>query len=727
MHYTLAQHPRDVEKFLEDASPRMRLAIDTEGTSLNTRICRMVGYSLSLTEGYAMYIPVTHQVGHNLSVAETWPIVMERLKDHKAELFNAKYDLNILQMATREVDSNFDIQNNFVDVLELAYLKDPDRKRKGLKILAKEDLGIDMDTFESLFTDAEIRAKKYDISTKTPERCTDYAAADADMTGRLSTLYSHIETDFPMAVRVDTALVNEIRRMEHNGGMLLNVDFIQSQIDLLITREEILRQQIFDAAGFVFELNSPKQLGDALFERMNIPSPGKTRGVNPIHSTREEVLEKLAKEHPIIEVVIAYRKVLKARTTYFKKLKFLADNNIRPRFNFNIYSAPTFRFSAPGGDPLVDGATGVNIQAISAGESRTLPGVDLTRKNADIVVLEDVDEGEMLEDYNAQAAEAALNQGKRDFMTLEEKRQLPFILGTEDDKAICIRSSCVGCSVGCQAEGIDVFRRPQNKVKLLPSVRECFMAPEGWKLMSFDYDRQELVIGANMSGEPRWLKALGEGLDLHAMTAATAFGMTLEEFEHLPKDEYKAKRAIGKTLNFATFYGATAYTLQSKANISKALAEQIYEGFERGHPTLFNWIRKMHIFAQKNGYTQTYFGRKRSLEAMYESGDPKMVAFGNRSAVNTAVQGTAAEVTRIAMVKTAKTLADNNLTWKEVRPVLQIHDELAYIVRDELITQVAPLIRDSMEIKVKSWTVQLSVGAKIGQYWGKQEEMKIAA
>jgi len=695
--------------------------MDSEASGLDTRRAKMAGMSLSFAAGQGYYLPTGHTVGTELNlpldeiVRCIWHSKIQR-EGYIPVFYNAKYDLNILQVATKEKILKFE------DALELVYLGNPDRMDKGLKEVAKQDFGVDMARFESLFSAAEIKSGKLVINDKHPRICIDYASADADMGLRVWHKYQWVVSEFPKAVAVDTGLIDIVRRMEHNGGMELNVEYIDQQIKNLEDRAEVLKELVFEAAGYKFEIGSPKQLGIALFEKMAIPHQGMTKGKNPIYSTREETLDKIRKTYPVVEYVISYRKVIKAQGSYFEKLKRLERYKMKPRFNFNMFAAPTFRFAAPGGDPTKDGATGVNIQAVSNGEAREIPGVDLTERSDLKEALASIDQADLLVDdlLHRELPKIPMEGDFTDPITF------PYVLRNEEEHPICIRSTCNGCTAYCHLKGIDITRRMQKGVMVVPSVRESFRAPIGWKLVSFDYDRQELVIGANMSREPKWLRALAANEDLHISTACAAFGMTRDEYERLPKLEQKRRRGIGKVLNFAIFYGANAYTIQTKAQITKMLAEQIYDGFVKGHPTMMGWIKKVHIFARKNGYTTTYFGRKRWLNHIYDRGkdDPKMMAFGDRSAVNTAIQGTAAEVTRIAMRKVEARIEKAGLTWKEVKPVLQIHDELAYLIRDEVILQAAPLVKEAMEFKVKSWQVQLSAGMKYGDIWGIQKEVK---
>jgi len=302
----------------------------------------------------------------------------------------------------------------------------------------------------------------------------------------------------------------------------------------------------------------------------------------------------------------------------------------------------------------------------------------------------------------------------------EELKQLPYVMQDLDGVPVCVREKCEGCKVSCEAQGVDVTRRKVENVDVIPGVRQAFKAPEGYTLLSADYDRQEVVIGANLSGEPKWLDAIEKKADIHAITAAEAFA--IPNWDALSKIEKKIKRAIGKLLVFATFYGANEYTLSRKGNLPLVIAKQIFDNFKLGLPTLNSWIQKVHRFARKYGYTTTYFGRKRDLSRFYKMDDRKMHGFADRSSVNTAVQGTGADITRIAMVKIANMFKENGYTKDQVRILIQIHDELMFMVRDDMLKEIAPKIRSTMMFYVKGWKVQLTVGLKYGTVWAEWTE-----
>jgi len=369
---------RDLEDCLNVIAHDSIAALDCEATSLDTVKAKLVGISISPTPNFAFYIPIGHKLGPNVA----WQAVKPRLQEYclglkEVLMYNAKYDLDVI-----ETNDGWFIENYF-DVLELVYMENPDRQVKKLKVVAKEELGIDMSTFESLFTPEEIAAEHFDISTKSPKRCTDYACADADMTRRIAMLekFKKVRTDYPFPVKVDTKLVDVIRRIQHDGGFELRADYIGEKYKLTKDRALALEEQIYRVAGTKFEIGSPKQLGLILFERLAYPNEGMTRAKkNPIYKTDGVTMEKLANSYPLVELIIAYRKVLKAQDSYFLKLKKLVDKKIKPRFQFNQYAAPTFRFSAPGGNPEKDGGCGINIQAVSEGEEREMTGVRIEKQ-----------------------------------------------------------------------------------------------------------------------------------------------------------------------------------------------------------------------------------------------------------------------------------------------------------------------------------------------------------
>lgn len=713
--YVLAQDLGDVERFLFTAPTSNAIGMDTETTGLDSSKDKIVGLSIAVEEKCAIYVPVAHKIGTNVSLKGTLDLVDAYMADHKVYpvFWNGKFDVSMFDTNVAWVPSYYE------DVMASVYLDNPDREEKGLKACARDDLGLVMDEFESLFSLEERRAKIFDISTKAPRRCTKYAAQDADATLRLHNRYKHIKDEFSLPHRVDTKLMDIIRRMEQTGGMELNLEYINKCLKQLKQREQFLQDMVFRAAGQEFAIGSSKQLGDILFEKLGMPSPGRTKGGQ--HATGAKELEKLAEQYPVAEWVVSFKKIQKAQGSYFGKLLKLHEKGVKPRFSFNQFAAPTYRLAAPGGDPDLDGKTGVNIQAVSNGEARALMACEISLpaagSSSSTVYQDELDQEDNL---FAEEAPKVITVSKSIY--LDDAYDKPWVWDQEDGTKVCVMDNCKHCDVGCAEGGLDVTRRHTQNIKVVPSVRQSFRAPKGYVLLGCDYDRQELVIGANLSKEPKWVNALLNNSDLHAITAMAAYKLTQDQWDKLPADLKKRRRGVGKILNFATFYGATAHTLARNTGLSLPVAQAIYDGFVKGHPQLFSWMDRVKLFARKNGYTNTYFGRRRWLKQFYNEGSQGMKAFADRSAVNTAVQGTGADVTRIAMVKCDTWLQTNQVDWDQARIALSIHDELVFQIKEDLLDTIGPKMVENMMFNVKGWAVQLSVEPKVGVVWGQAKK-----
>ncbi len=752
MAYFLAKELRHLDEYLENhTNDRKVMAMDTETTGLNTRILKLVGTGVSLRKGSGIYIPTGHEFGANLNPADVYQRLENKLRldDLLATFFNAKFDRSV-----QEHQVGF-IAPRFRDVMEGVYLADCERRKKNLKLVAKEDVGFDMTTFESFFTPEERKTGNLDISIKLPERVTDYGCADADGTIRLDEHYDWVWDLHRFVVEVDTYLIDVVREMEHHGGLVLNDDYIEEQLGLLRRRRDALSTVIQGMARVPFDLNSNPQIGRILFDRLGIKHPFEgdlAKGKSGHWTTNADVLEKLTEQgHHIAELIVCYRKVQRAVGTYFERLKWLKDNDVAPRFTLSMFTATTFRFSAPGGEPdpkkkRHDGKTGMNAQALSKGENRTVPGVDLSEKGSARIYFDELEDEEILidlsQEFENDQEEVNLLLGDEELEALLREQDWVVETKREDEEGrpftglACFRHECSGCSVGCEHRGIDVTRRMVEDVQLNPSVRRAFRAPEGYLLASFDYDSQEIVIAANLSGEPSWLRALASKdpfeRDIHAQTAIGAFKLDRDSWLHLPDHVRKSRRGTGKSLNFGTIFGATAYTLARRMGISLGAAEEIYDGYRESKPVLFEWMEDMKSFSRAKGYTQTYFGRRRPLKPYYEwkRGDArerrKMASFADRCSVNTPVQGTGADVIRIAMVRVDKRLAKEGIPRDVVRLGMQIHDELMFIVREEEAPVVLPVIREAMQFVIKKWQIQLTVSAKTGRIWGDQKKFDFA-
>lgn len=280
--------------------------------------------------------------------------------------YNGKFDVTFLERELGYVPKYYE------DVLVLVNLDDPDSHDKNLKAVTKRVLSIEMDLFESLFTDKEIASKSLDIRYKSPARCIFYACSDSDMTLRLNRHFNYIRTEFKNPSVVDQLLVDVIRRFEMRSVFELDQAYVKKSISLLERRIELMKEMVHRRVGRDFNLDSPKQVGIALFDILKLPAPGKTK--TGAYLTNEKELASLAEKYPVVEHILIYKKLKKARSSYFDKLEELIARKVSPRFSLSSYSAPTYRLAAPGGDYEVDGKCGINFQAVSNGETRSLMG-----------------------------------------------------------------------------------------------------------------------------------------------------------------------------------------------------------------------------------------------------------------------------------------------------------------------------------------------------------------
>lgn len=735
MAYFLAQTIADVDAYLEShQNDRGVIGLDTEYTSLDMKRAKIVGCSISLVPETGLYMPFGHKGGRNIPIPDALARLDEKIERDSLTVsyFQAKGDRTIMWK-----DCDWGPTGPWRDVAEAAYLADCERKVRDLKTLAKENCGFDMARFAELFTPEERKARHLDLSTKLPKRCASYACADADATLRLDEHYDQVWTQFARAVGVDSKVLDLIVEMEYEGGLELNYDHVAAQLEALDRRVQALEATIYRMIGRKFDVGSTRTLGRILFEEMGITHPldeKHRKGKSGQWVTNAEVLEALSDQHPVAEHIICFRKCRTALSGPLSKLKYLHEHGIPPRFTLNPYVATTFRLSAPGGNPEEDGKSGCNAQAIGKGESRDLCGVDLSARGSAREYLEALEEDELLVDLSDELGEAdAVKLFTDDDAHRELLRSLPYVVETDredEGKAFtglaCFRDVCSQCKASCESQGIDVTRRLVKSCRVIPSVQRSFRAPAEHTLVSLDYDRQEIVIAANLSGEPVWINALLSddplGSDIHAQTAMAAFRHTVEEWLALAAHVMKYERETGKRLNFGTLFGAAITTLARKMGISLSAAEEIWESYRKGLPVLFAWIDRVKADARACGYTQTYLlGRRRPLGRFYKQ-SRKMQSYADRCAVNTWIQGTGADATRIAMVKIDAACREHQIDRGQCRLGLQIHDELMYLVRTREVEQIIPVLKKAMEFRVKTWQVQLAVSVKTGEIWGKQEK-----
>lgn len=376
-------------------------------------------------------------------------------------------------------------------------------------------------------------------------------------------------------------------------GISIQESFLDEYGALLNQKLDELAQQIYGHAGMIFNINSPKQLANVLFDELNLSGGGKKR------STSADVLEKLRGKHPIIEDILEYRKIAKVLSTYIDGLKKHIRSNEKIHTCFNQTMTQTGRLSSS--DP--------NLQNISIRDE----------------------------------------------------------LGKE--------------------------------------IRKAFVAQEGYHLLSADYSQIELRMLAHMANEDHMIRAFNEGLDIHTKTATLIFGCTPEEVDD-------QKRRIAKTVNFGIVYGQTEFGLSSQLHITRKEAGEFMQMYFDSYPKIHQYMNQLIDFCKENGYVETLFHRRREIP---EINDKNFMTreFGKRAAMNAPIQGSAADLIKIAMLKMDKALKDANV---QSKMLLQIHDELIFLVPDNELDLMQNLVKDTME-NAMELKVPLKASISVGKSW----------
>lgn len=396
-------------------------------------------------------------------------------------------------------------------------------------------------------------------------------------------------------IDLDQSVQKVLDQMSKNG-VLIDLPFLEKLGTDLKEKLVDIEKNIFHFVGHEFNLNSPKQLSEVLFDELNLPVFKKTKTGR---STDEETLQELSAAHPAIPFLLQYRQLFKLVSTYVDALPKSIQDDGRIHSTFNVEGAATGRLSS----------TNPNLQNIPI-------------------------RGEM---------------------------------GGE--------------------------------------IRKAFIAPEGKVLLGADYSQIELRIMAHVSGDENLIKAFKDDLDIHAATAAKIFNIPIDQVT-------KQQRTIGKTMNFATLYGQGPRALSRQLGIDFATAKQyIFEYFEQ-FPKVKNWMARTLEFGIQNGFVETVGGRRRYMPEL-SSNNHFLKAAGERAAINHPIQGTSADMIKIAMVAIGKELGEND----NCKLILQVHDELMFECDPKDVDIHAKMIKQKMESALKL-SVPVKVDLKSGKSWG---------
>ena len=591
--YQIVQGDLGLKLLLQNLQKQTTVCFDTETTGLDALHAELVGISFSWEKAKGYYIPFPENQEEAKVLAEKFIPFFENAAIEKIGQ-NLKYDLKIL--------SNYGIkvEGKLFDTMIAHYLINPDM-RHNMDILSETYLKYSPKSIEDLIGKKGKNQKSMrDVAL---EEVKEYAAEDADVTFQLKELFAveleKTETQ-KLFDEIEIPLVPVLAAME-TEGINLDVPFLKAMSTEMALESNALEQKIYEVAGEKFNLASPKQLGDILFDKLKIGGPKQKKTKTGQYATGEEILSYLANDNEIVRDILEWRQMVKLQSTYIDALPNQVDAKTgRVHTDYMQTVAATGRLSS----------NNPNLQNIPV---RT------------------------------------------------ERGRL---------------------------------------------IRKAFVArDENHTLVSADYSQIELRVIAALSGEENMIAAFKNNEDIHKSTASKVFNVPLEEVT-------REQRSHAKTVNFGIIYGVSAFGLSNQTNLSRSESADLIEAYYQSYPQLKSYISNQVDYARDNGYVQTVLGRRRYLKDI-NSQNAIVRGGAERNAVNAPIQGSAADIIKIAMINIHNKLKSEN--WKS-KMLLQVHDELVFDVHNDELEKIQPMIKFEMENAFKL-EVPLVVDLGMGANW----------
>ena len=583
-----------IRKIAKEIKKAPMLSVDLETTSPHPVEAEIVGVALSWKKDAGVYIPIqspSKQIAlfkeeDNLELLEELKPLLEDASIPKVGQ-NIKYDWIIFRRY------HIDLKNIVFDTMIAAFILHPDMRTYKLDHLSQQYLNYTMIPIEDLLGNKKNQRTMDQVDIKTITR---YAAEDADVALQLVDILKADLDKYELTDiynKIELPLLTTLGIMEING-VFVDVQYLKDMSKDLDEKIKQITEDIYFEADIQFNINSPKQLSEVLFEKLELPNIKKG-------STAVEVLEKLKELHPLPEMVLEYRKMTKLQNTYLDalpKLQNLETKRIHSSFNQTIASTGRLSSSNP------------NFQNIPARDAG----------------------------------------------------------GREIRKAFI----------------------PQQ---------------EGWQLVAADYSQVELRVMAHLSKDPELLRAFNENIDIHTRTAALVNNVSEAEVDH-------DMRRSAKVVNFGVMYGAGPFRISNELNISMSEAKALIEQYFATYPGINNYIEETINFAKENGFVKTISGRIRYTNNI-NSSNKNIQQAAERAAINMPIQGTAADMIKIAMINIQKKLDEEN--WQS-KMILQVHDELIFECPPNETEALKNMIVSEMESAIKL-DVPVKIDVGIGNSW----------
>ena len=581
--YHLADTPEAIREMVQKLASYPTLCLDTETTSTESMRAKLVGMSFSVEAGEAWYVPYTPEFLE----------LLRPLYENETTLKvgqNLKYDLTVLQ------NHGVTLRGRMFDTMLAHYLVSPELHH-GMDYLAEIYLNYTTIHIEELI--GPKGKKQRSMADLSPADIRDYACEDADITLQLK---AKLEPELKakgcedLFWNVEMPLMPVLARMEHNGVCIDAESLKQTSIELT-AQMNAMEKEVHQLAGLEFNVSSPKQVGEVLFDRLHLSDKAKKTKTGT-YATSEDILLSLKAKHPVVERILEYRGLKKLLSTYIDALPLLvnpATGHIHTSFNQAV--AQTGRLSS----------SNPNLQNIPVRDA----------------------------------------------------------LGKE--------------------------------------VRKVFIPEPGELFFSADYSQIELRIMAHLSGDENLIEAFLEGHDIHAATAAKIFHKDIQD---VTGDE----RRRAKTANFGIIYGISAFGLAERLGCSRYEAKDLIDGYFATYPKVKAYMDKSIQMARELGYTETAFHRRLSLPDI-NSRNAVVRGYAERNAINAPIQGTAADIIKIAMIRVDERMRKEGVKSKMI---LQVHDELNFSVPEEEKELMQRLVTEEMQ-----GAAQLAVPLVADSGWGK--------
>ncbi len=571
-HYEICSGEVACKALAEQLAQAKQFCFDTETTGLDAHSADIVGLAISINPHHGWYIPFGTDAAESQRILNLFKPALEgpALKIGQ----NLKYDILILRRY------GIAVQGPLFDTMLAHYLVEPD-KRHNMDMLAEHYLNYRPVSIETLI--GKKGKNQLSMADVPVEKVKEYAVEDADITLQLHAVLQHELKEGKVAQvfnEVEVPLIQVLADMEQEG-IRVDTNFLNEYSRQLEVEAKSIEQEIYSLAEVRFNIGSPRQVGEVLFDKLKLSDKAKTTKTGQ-YQTDEETLLGLATAHPIVQRILDYRQLQKLKSTYVDALPVMVSERTgRVHTSFNQAVAATGRLSS----------NNPNLQNIPIRTD----------------------------------------------------------LGKEVRKAFIPRD-------------------------------------EHHTLLSCDYSQIELRVIASMSGDEAMMDAFKQGVDIHTATAAKVFGVPLDQVD-------KEMRRQAKTVNFGIIYGISAFGLSQRIGIPRKDAKDLIDNYFREFPGIRRYMDETMEFARSHEYVETLLGRRRYIRDI-NSRNMTVRGFAERNAINAPIQGSAADMIKLAMINIHKMLQEEGF---QTRMILQVHDELLFDVPHEELARVEPKIRALME------------------------------